>query len=142
MKNQFRIFILIFLVSTNINAEISGLNIGDLTQLYKNQITKILIGNKLFGHYDDGIYRGPVEEIHYKNGDYEITANGKIYRGKWKTVQNEICYKQSSWSDYKCALVYVGFNDGMKLYFVEKVERGAVYVSGIIYEEIYKSIKL
>ena len=22
--------------------------------------------------------------------------------------------------DYKCVLVYVGFNDGMKLYFVEK----------------------
>jgi len=30
----------------------------------------------------------------------------------------------------------------MKLYFVEKIERGAVYVVGIIYEEIYKSIKL
>ena len=110
----------------------------------KNQkkITKILVGNKLFGHYDDGVYRGPVEEIHYKNGDYEITANGKIYRGKWKTVQNEICYEQSNWADYKCALVYIGFNNGMKLYFVEKVERGAVYVAGIVYEEIYKSIKL
>ena len=137
MKNQFRIFILIFLVSTNINAEISGLNIGDLTQLYKNQITKILIGNKLFGHYDDGIYRGPVEEIHYKNGDYEITANGKIYRGKWKTVQNEICYKQSNLIDYECVLVYVGFNDGMKLYFVEKIGRGSAYIAGTIYEEIY-----
>ena len=142
MKKQFIKFLLIFFISANINAEISGLNIGDLTQLYKNQITKILIGNKLFGHYDDGIYRGPVEEIHYKNGDYEITANGKIYRGKWKNVQNEICYKQSSWSDYKCALVYVGFNDGMKLYFVEKIERTIVYVPGNIYEEIYKSIKL
>ena len=142
MKKQFSVFLLIFFVSTNINAEISTVNIGDLAQLYKGQITKILVGNKLFGHYDDGIYRGPVEEIHYKNGDYEITANGKIFRGKWKTVQNEICYKQSSWSDYKCVLVYVGFNDGMKLYFVKKVERGAVYVAGIIYEEIYKSIKL
>ena len=142
MKKQFSIFLLIFFVSTNINAEISTVNIGDLAQLYKGQITKILVGNKLFGHYDDGIYRGPVEEIHYKNGDYEITANGKIFRGKWKTVQNEICYKQSNWDDYKCVLVYVGFNDGMKLYFVEKIERGAVYVVGIIYEEIYKSIKL
>ena len=64
-------------------------------------------------------------------------ANGKIFRGKWKTVQNEICYKQSSWSDYKCVLVYVGFNDGMKLYFVQKVGKGSVYVAGIIYEEIY-----
>ena len=59
-----------------------------------------------------------------------------------KTLHNQICYKQSNWVDYKCALVYVGFNDGMKLYFVEKIERGAVYVVGIIYEEIYKSIKL
>ena len=142
MKKQFSIFLLIFFVSTNINAEISGVNIGNLAQLFKGQITKILVGNKLFGHYDDGVYRGPVEEIHYKNGDYEITANGKIYRGKWKTVQNEICYKQSNWIDYKCALVYVGFNDGMKLYFVEKVQRGGIYVAGIIYEEIYKSIKL
>jgi hypothetical protein len=142
MKKQFSIFLLIFFVSTNINAEISGVNIGDLTQLYKGQITKMLVGNKLFGHYDDGVYRGSVEEIHYKNGYYEITANGKNYRGKWKTVQNEICYKQSNWADYKCALVYAGFNDGMKLYFVEKVGRGAVYVAGIIYEEIYKSIKL
>ena len=142
MKNQFRIFLLIFFVSTNINAEISTVNIGNLTQLFKGQISKVLVGNKLFGHYDDGVYQGPVEEIHYKNGDYEITANGKIYRGKWKTVQNEICYKQSNWGDYKCALVYIGFNNGMKLYFVEKVERGAVYVSGIVYEEIYKSIKL
>ena len=67
MKNQFRIFLLIFFVSTNINAEISTVNIGNLTQLFKGQIAKVLVGNKLFGHYDDGVYRGPVEEIHYKN---------------------------------------------------------------------------
>jgi len=30
----------------------------------------------------------------------------------------------------------------MKLYFVEKVEKVVVYVAGMIYEEIYKSIKL
>ena len=142
MKKQFSIFLLIFFISANINAEISGVSIHDLTQLYKEQITKILVGNKLFGHYDDGDYRGPVEEIHYKNGDYEITANGITYRGKWKTLNNEICYKQSNLIDYECVLVYVGFNDGMKLYFVEKVGRGVVYVAGNIYEEIYKSIKL
>ena len=77
-----------------------------------------------------------------ENRDYEITANEITYRGKWKTLKNEICYKQSNWLDYKCVLVYVGFNDGMKLYFVEKVGRGLVYVAGNIYEEIYKSIKL
>ena len=142
MKKQFSIFLLIFFVSANINAEISGVNIGDLTQLYKEQITKVLVGNKLFGNYDDGVYRGPVEEIHYKNRDYEITANGITYRGKWKTLNNEICYKQSNWIEYECVLVYVGFNDGMKLYFVKKVDRGVVYVAGMIYEEIYKSIKL
>ena len=137
MKKQFSIFLLIFFVSTNINAEIFGVSIHDLTQLYKEQIAKILVGNKLFGHYDDGDYRGPVEEIHYKNGDYEIIADGSTYRGKWKTLNNEICYKQSNWVDYKCVLVYVGFNDGMKLYFVEKVGRGSVYIAGTIYEEIY-----
>ena len=142
MKKQFSIFLLIFFVSANINAEISGVNIGDLTQLYKEQITKILVGNQLFGHYDDGDYRGPVEEIHYKNGDYEITVSGITYRGKWKTLNNKICYKQSNWVDYKCVLVYVGFNEGMKLYFVEKVDIVFVYVAGMIYEEIYKSIKL
>ena len=142
MKKQFSIFLLIFFVSANINAEISGVNIRDLTQLYKEQITKILVGNKLFGHYDDGLYRGPVEEIHYKNGNYEITANGKNYRGKWKTLHNKMCYKQSNLVDYECVLVYVGFNDGMKLYFVKKVDRGIVYVAGMIYEEIYKSKKL
>ena len=142
MKKQFSIFLLIFFVSANINAEISGVSIRDLTQLFNHQIIKVLVGNKLFGHYDDGDYRGPVEEIHYKNRDYEITANGITYRGKWKTLKNEICYKQSNWVDYKCVLVYVGFNDGMKLYFVEKVNRGAIYVAGIIYEEINKSIKL
>ena len=142
MKKLFSIFLLIFFVTANINAEISGVSIRDLTQLYNHQIIKVLVGNKLFGHYDDGNYRGPVEEIHYKNRDYEITANGITYRGKWKTFNNEICYKQTNWVDYKCVLVYVGFNDGMKLYFVEKVERGVVYVAGIIYEEIYKVIKL
>ena len=142
MKKQFSIFLLIFFVSANINAEISGVSVRDLTQLYNHQITKILVGNKLFGHYDDGAYRGPVEEIHYKNGDYEIIADGSTYRGKWKTLNNEICYKQSNWKQFKCVLVYVGFNDGMKLYFVEKIERGIVYVAGNIYEEIYKSIKL
>ena len=142
MKKLFSIFLLIFFVSANINAEISGVSIRDLTQLYNHQIIKVLVGNKLYGLYDDGVYRGPVEEIHYKNRDYEITANGTTYRGKWKTSNNEICYKQSNWVDYQCVLVYVGFNDGMKLYFVEKVERGVVYVAGIIYEEIYKSIKL
>ena len=142
MKKQFSIFLLIFFVSANINAEISGVSIRDLTQLYNHQIIKVLVGNKLFGHYDDGDYRGPVEEIHYKNRDYEITVNEETYRGKWKTLNNEICYKQSNWVDYKCVLVYVGFNGGMKLYFVEKVDRGAIYVAGMIYEEIYKSIKL
>ena len=142
MKKQFSIFLLIFFVSANINAEISSVNIGDLTQLYREQITKILVGNKLFGHYDDGLYQGPVEEIHYKNGDYEITANGITYKGKWKTLNNEICYKQSNLIDYECVLVYVGFNDGMKLYFVEKDDKGIVYVAGMIYEEINKSIKL
>ena len=142
MKKQFNIFLLIFFVSANINAEISDVSIRDLTQLYNHQIIKVLVGNKLFGHYDDGLYQGPVEEIHYKNRDYEITANGITYRGKWKTLNNEICYKQSNWVDYECVLVYVGFNDGMKLYFVKKVDRGVVYVAGIIYEEINKSIKL
>ena len=142
MKKQFTIFLLIFFVSANINAEISGVNIRDLTQLYNHQIIKVLVGNKLLGYYDDGDYRGPVEEIHYKNGDYEITADGSTYRGKWKTLNNEICYKQSNWIHFKCVLVYVGFNDSMKLYFVEKIERGIVYVAGMIYEEIYKSIKL
>jgi len=142
MKKKFSILLLIFFVSANINAEISGVSVRDLAQLYNHQIIKLLVGNKLFGHYDDGDYRGPVEEIHYKNGDYEITANEITYRGKWKTLKNEICYKQSNWVDYKCVLVYVGFNDGMKLYFVKKIDRGIVYVAGVIYEEIYKSIKL
>ena len=142
MTKQFNIFILLFFVSANINAEISGVNIGDLTQLYKEQITKILVGNKLFGHYDDGVYQGPVEEIHYQNGDYEIIADGTTYRGKWKTINNTICYRQSDWIEFECVLVYVGFNDGMKLYFVEKVDVAFVYVAGMIYEEIYKSIKL
>ena len=142
MKKQFSILLLIFFVSANTNAEISGVNIGDLTQLYKEQITKTLVGNKLYGHYDDGLYQGPVEEIHYQNGDYEIIADGTTYGGKWKTINNQICYKQRDWTRFKCVLVYVGFNDGMKLYFVEKVDRGIVYVAGIIYEEISKSIKL
>ena len=142
MKFFFSILLLIFFVSANINAEISGVNIGDLTQLYKEQITKILVGNKLFGHYDDGVYQGPVEEIHYQNGDYEIIADGTTYRGKWKTTNNQICYKQRDWIQFECVLVYVGFNGGMKLYFVEKVERVFVYVAGIIYEKRYKSIKL
>ena len=137
MKKQFSIFLLIFFISASINAEISGVNIRDLTQLYNHQITKLLVGNKLFGHYDDGDYRGLVEEIHYKNREYEITVNGITYKGKWKTLNNEICYKQSNWVDYECVLVYVGFNDGMKLYFVEKVGRGSAYLAGIIYEEIY-----
>ncbi len=142
MKKQFSIFLLIFFVSANINAEISGVSIHDLTQLYKEQIAKILVGNKLFGHYDDGDYRGPVEEIHYINGDYEIVADGTTYRGKWKTINNQICYKQRDWIQFECVLVYVGFNDGMKLYFVEKVESGILYAAGMIYEEIYKSKKL
>ena len=142
MKKRFSIFLLIFFVSANINAEISGVNVGDLTQLYKEQITKILVGNKLFGHYDDGVYQGPVEEIHYQNGDYEIIADGITYKGKWKTINNQICYKQRDWIQFECVLVYVGFNDGMKLYFVEKVDIVFVYVAGMIYEEIYKSIKL
>jgi len=142
MKKQFSIFLLILFVSANINAEISDVSIRDLTQLYTEQITKILVGNKLFGHYDDGDYQGPVEEIHYQNGDYEIIADGLTYTGKWKSINNQICYKQSNWTQYECVLVYVGFNDSMKLYFVEKVESGMFYAAGMIYEEIYKSIKL
>ena len=137
MKKFICIFLIIFFVSTKIYAEISGVDVRDLTQLYNHQITKVLVGNKLFGHYDDGDYRGFVEEIHYKNGDYEIKANGATYKGKWKTLNNEICYKQRNWIQFKCVLVYVGFNDGMKLFFVKKVDRGDVYLAGKIYEEIY-----
>ena len=142
MKKKFSIFLFISFVSANINAEIAGVNIDDLTQLYREQITKLLVGNKLFGHYDDGLYQGPVEEIHYQNGDYEIIADGTTYRGKWKTINNQICYKQRDWIQFECVLEYVGFNVGMKLYFVEKVDILFVYVAGMIYEEIYKSIKL
>ena len=142
MKKQLSIFLLVFFVSANINAEISDVNIRDLTQLYNHQIIKVLVGNKLFGHYDDGVYQGPVEEIHYQNGDYEIIVDGTTYRGKWKTINNTICYRQSDWIEFECVLVYVGFNGGMKLYFVEKVDILFVYVAGMIYEEIYKSIKL
>ena len=53
MKKQFSIFLLIFFVSANINAEISGVSIRDLTQLYNHQIIKVLVGNELFGHYDN-----------------------------------------------------------------------------------------
>ena len=52
MKKQFSIFLLIFFVSSNINAEISGVSIHDLTQLYKEQIAKILVGNKLFSNFN------------------------------------------------------------------------------------------
>jgi len=142
MKKQFSIFLLLFFISININAEISGVSVRDLTQLYNHQIIKILVGHKLFGYYDDGNYRGSIEEIHYKNGDYEITADGSTYRGKWKTLNNEICYKQSNWKQFKRVLVYVGLNDGMKLYFVEKIDKEIVYVAGNIYEEIFRSIKL
>jgi len=142
MKKKFSIFLLIFFVSANINAEISSVSVRDLTQLYNHQIIKILVGNKIFGHYDDGDYQGPVEEIHYKNGDYEIITDSSTYKGKWKTLNNEICYKQSNLIDYECVLVYVGFNDSLKLYFVKKDDRGVVYIAGMIYEEIYKSIKL
>ena len=136
MSKRLSIFLLIYFLSSNVNAEISGVNLSNLTQLYNNQITKILVGKKLSGYYDDGIYSGPIQEIHYKNKDYEIIANGLSYRGVWKTLNNEICYKQSNWIDFKCALVYVGFNGSMKLYFVEKVGKGSNYVAGIIYEEI------
>ena len=45
MKKQFSIFFLIFFISANINAEISGVSIRDLTQLYNHQIIKVLGGN-------------------------------------------------------------------------------------------------
>ena len=137
MKKQFSIFLLMFFIFSNVNAEISGVNINNLTQLYNNQISKILVGKKISGNYDDGIYRGSVEEIHYQNGDYEVTTNQETYKGKWKTLNNEICYLQTNWLDYKCVLVYVGFDDSIKLYFVEKIDKGSVYIAGIIYEEIY-----
>ena len=54
MKKQFSIFLLIFFVSANIKAEIPDVSIRDLTRLYNHQIIKVLVGNKLFGHYDDG----------------------------------------------------------------------------------------
>ncbi|MBT3737804.1 MAG: hypothetical protein HOG33_01790, partial [Candidatus Marinimicrobia bacterium] len=52
MKKQFSIFLLVFFISANINAEILGVDIRNLTQLYNNQISKILVGNKLSGYYD------------------------------------------------------------------------------------------
>jgi hypothetical protein len=137
MRIHFRIFLIVFFISGDINAEIKGVNVNNLTQLYNNQISKILVGKKISGNYDDGIYRGSVEEIHYQNGDYEVTTNQETYKGKWKTLNNEICYLQTNWLDYKCVLVYVGFDDSIKLYFVEKIDKGSVYIAGIIYEEIY-----
>ena len=40
MKKQFSIFLLIFFVSANINAEISGVRFCDFSQLYNHQIMK------------------------------------------------------------------------------------------------------
>ena len=64
MKKQFSIFLLVFFISANINAEISGVNIRNLTQLYNNQISKVLVGNKLFSHIQKKKLRAIVCHIH------------------------------------------------------------------------------
>ena len=66
MKKHFSVFLIVFFITTNLNAEIAGVNISNLTQLYNNQISKILIGKKHLENLSIG-RKKIIDLINYKN---------------------------------------------------------------------------
>ena len=63
--------------------------------------------------------KGPVEEIHYQNGDYEILANGVTYSGKWKSTNNQICYKQRDKANIISHMELIGDVEGKNVILVD-----------------------
>jgi len=123
---------LIFFLSFNINAEISREGITNLKQLNNVQIIDALSGYRAIGIYNEtyeGInYIGPVEDIHYQNGDWlslypeeDLT----IY-GNWKTENNTLCYKVIG-EEFECFYLFGGFRNGEKKIYFSYTRNGDFY---------------
>ena len=99
-------FLIFFLFSLEINAKnFSDINLMDLMILDNKEIIEEIINKKLFGIYEDGT---KFVEIHYANGSYYISDETREYDGKWKIIDNQICYLYDIKNEFDC--VNIMFN--------------------------------
>ena len=122
MKIRFGIFFILFLLSCNINAEISQSGITGLKQLDDNGIIQLISGNQLTGFISDGPFEGPITHSYYKKGKYETIFDNKIYRGIWKVENKRLCSKKNTASNFNCVYWYTGNKDGVSLRKMEVIK--------------------
>jgi len=121
MKKIFGIIVLGLLLCGSTYAEnLAIINVKELTKLKTKQIIELINNKKLYGHYDEKIFKGSdfFEEYH-TNKKYitVIQSTKKKYTGKWKAKSNKLCYVFDK-SD--CIKIYINSKKTDTIYFVGK----------------------
>ena len=102
---KYLIFSCTFLFFLELGAEnISDVKLSDLIQLNKEEIITKLINKKLSGVYED---ETKFFEIHYANGNYYTSDETSEYDGKWKIVNNQMCYLYDIDEEFSCVNIMI-----------------------------------
>ena len=121
MKKLLRIIVLGLLLSGSTYAEnLAIINVKELTKLKTKQIIELINNKKLYGHYDEKVFKGSefFEEYHTdKKYVTVIQSTKKRYTGKWKAKTNKLCYVFDK-SD--CIKIYINSKKTDTIYFVGK----------------------
>ena len=121
MKKLLRIIVLGLLLSGSTYAEnLAIINVKELTKLKTKQIIELINNKKLYGHYDEKVFKGSefFEEYHTdKKYVTVIQSTKKRYTGKWKAKSNKLCYVFDK-SD--CIKIYINSKKTDTIYFVGK----------------------
>ena len=121
MKKLLRIIVLGLLLSGSTYAEnLAIINVKELTKLKTKQIIELINNKKLYGHYDEKVFKGSefFEKYHTdKKYVTVIQSTKKRYTGKWKAKTNKLCYVFDK-SD--CIKIYINSKKTDTIYFVGK----------------------
>ena len=126
---KYIIFCCFFLFFLELGAEnISDVKLSDLIQLNKEEIITKLVNKKLSGVYED---ETKFFEIHYANGNYYTSDETSEYDGKWKIVNNQMCYLYNIDEEFTCVNVMV--NSMNEFFYVH--QQDGVYAKITNFEE-------
>ena len=126
---KYLIFCCTFLFVLELGAEnISDVKLADLIQLNKEEIITKLVNKKLSGVYED---ETKFIEIHYANGNYYISDEASEYDGKWKIVNNQMCYLYDIDEEFTCVNIMI--NSMIEYFYVD--QQGDIYAKITNFEE-------
>ena len=102
------LFITIFFISLNVSAnQFSSISPSSLNVAKTDEIANFLNNKKIEGIYSDS---SNFIEIFQSNGNFQFEMlSGQykgLYRGKWKTEDNKICFLYDGTNQFDCVFLY------------------------------------